>query len=429
MIQPLLQPNQSKTLSEWLGYLSEIHPLDMELGLGRIQSVLKSTGWGSFTCPVITVAGTNGKGSCIKLLESILLSAGYRVGAYISPHLLQFNERININAVPVQDEKIIQSFQDIEKLRGNITLTLFEFVTLAGIRIFLQAKLDVVLLEVGLGGRLDAVNVVDSDLAMITSIAMDHCEVLGNNRESIGREKAGVFRYKKPAVCGDVDVPDSILAKADEMSLPFYLMNRDFTYEKHEKTWSWSSRTTSYKSLPLPSLKLQNAASSLMAIELLQPLLPVNRLQIEQGLKSATLPGRIEQRTKPVNFLLDVAHNPHSARWLAKQLQEMPVGGKTRAVFAMLKDKDISSTARCMLSVIDEWYVAGLNAMRGASSTEIHACLTEEEVRICYSFDSVEEALKEAIIGTALEDRIVVFGSFHTVAAAHFYLDQMPINE
>jgi dihydrofolate synthase / folylpolyglutamate synthase len=422
-----------KQVNDWLNYISQIHHREMDFTLDRIQQVVNPTRWNHFNCPVIIVGGTNGKGSCVKFLESIFTAAGYRSGAYTSPHLMVFNERIRVNAKLVEDAALLHAFAAVEQARGEISLSYFEFTFLAALKIFQDSPLDVVILEVGLGGRLDAVNIVDADIAVITTIDLDHTDLLGPDRESIAREKAGIFRRHQPVVCGDPNPPDALRQRAAELDSPWYGIDETFHYafEQALAGWRWQGKQFHYECLPALSLKHQNAATSLMVVELLQPRLPVPETAIRQGLAQASLPGRFEKMSAPGGgyCYLDVAHNPQGARWLAEQWQKVAVRGKKIAVFAMLSDKDIAETVRSLLHYVDSWYVATLSVPRGATAQHLQAVLSAQGARSCYSFATVEHALQAAIAGANMEsDSILIFGSFYTVAAARNYLSALLLN-
>ena len=412
----------SKSLLEWLDYIYALHPREIDLGLDRIATLANTLGLTQFSCPVITIGGTNGKGSVVRSLENIYLQAGYHVAAYTSPHILKFNERLRINGELVSDEDLLIAFAFIESHRGNQPLSFFEFTTLSILYICQQISLDVLLLEVGLGGRLDAVNIVDAEIAVISNVDLYHMEWLGTEREAIGREKAGIMRHAKPVVCGDADPPQSVLQYATDCHAPCYCFKRDFNYRVLNNAWEWHGPMTQYLRLPFPQLKLQNVATSLMAIELLQTRLPVTPYAVMTGVKNLSLSGRFEQIYEPANIIYDVAHNPQATRYLAQQLQRLPHRGKTLAVFGMLRDKDVKNSVRTLIPWIDDWYVGSLIVPRGASADEILAVLTAQGVKSCYNFASIEEALKEAIQHCGSEDRIIIFGSFYTVAIAKQYL-------
>ncbi len=418
-----------KSLADWLTYIQSLHSSAIDLGLQRIEKVASDLGLTEFSCPVITIAGTNGKGSTVCFLESIYRTAGYRVAAYTSPHLLHFNERLRINGESIDNNALVNAFEHIEAVRGDLSLSFFEFTTLAVLSICKQSDFDVLLLEIGLGGRLDAVNVVEPDLPIITNIAIDHVDWLGDNREQIGKEKAGVFRPDKSAVCGDREPPQSVLQMAQEKQVCLSLLGKDFDFESNGDKWNWQGPTFNLTNLPLPQLKLQNAATSLMAIDLMQERLPVTQYAILTGLATAHLPGRFEvSAADDIAVIFDVAHNPQSVAFLAKQLtsygHSQSFAGKTRAVVAMLKDKDIEAALLPMISLVDEWYAAGLDVPRGEKSVKISAKLAANAVKSCYNSSSVEAGLKKAVSESKPGDRIIVFGSFHTVAAAKQMLEK-----
>ena len=408
----------------WLDYINTLHCREIDLDLSRVTRLAKKLGLSTFSCPVITVAGTNGKGSVIKSLESIYLAAGYQVAAYTSPHLLCFNERLRFNGEPILDRNFIEAFVFIEKNRDQKPLSFFEFTTLACLYICKKLVLDVLLLEVGLGGRLDAVNVIDPDVAVITTIDIDHTDWLGSDRESIGREKAGIFWAHRPVICGDPNPPESLLGAAQLLQAPIFQFMKDFSAIENRKTWQWRGPKINYDALPLSQLKTQNVATSLMVVTRLQDRLPVKELAIVTGIQQATLPGRFERVEKPVSIIFDVAHNPQAAHYLAEQLGRSCYPGRTFAVVGMLKDKDILGTFSPMLSCVDRWYVGSLLETRGASGEKLASILRTEGVTDCYNFTSIDEAFKKAMVQCREQDRIVVFGSFHTVAIAKKFLSQ-----
>ncbi len=417
----------AQSLEDWLQTIASIHHSAIDLGLQRIQPLVDSLGLSRFDCPVIMVAGTNGKGSCVRYLESIYLHAGYRVGAYTSPHLLEFNERLRINNDNISDAELTAAFAQIQSVRGDMSLSFFEFTTLAILSILKNKALDVIILEVGLGGRLDAVNCVEPDVSIITSIDIDHVAWLGPDRESIGKEKAGIFREKKPAVCGDLNPPQSVLAAAKTMNVSLKCYQRDYFVGETDNDWHWSCATNEHHQLPIPKLALQNAATSLMALELLQDRLPVSYKSIQHGVAKAQLSGRFETVTcAGIPLILDVAHNPASVSLLAETLQSKPVRGKTLAVVAMLEDKPLKESLKAMLPIIDDWCVAELeeDIVRKADAIVLMNILKELGVKSCYNLGSVSEAMASALSKCSKEhdDRVVVFGSFHTVAQAKRYL-------
>lgn len=404
-------------LENWITYIEALHPQVMELGLERIKKVADRLDLLEFSCPIITIGGTNGKGSCLAFTEAIWMAAGYSVGSYTSPHLLRFSERVHINGQELADQLWCQAFTFIEENRGDQALTFFEFTTLAALWIFQQCPLDLIILEVGLGGRLDAVNIVDADVAIIATIAMDHMDWLGNSREAIAKEKAGIMRANKPVVIGDYDPPAVLFEEAAAYGAHAYVANRDFSAKKTgPDTWEWRSENTCYENLPQPHLPLQNAATAIMAVECLEEKLPVTRQHIEQGLLKASLPGRFQRLKTRVPTIVDVAHNPASTQLLAQRLVEEPIKGKIRAVFAMLADKDIAESIRPLLPLVAHWHIAGLDMPRGASSEMLAQHLQALGVVDYDSHTSVSLAYKAAQQDSFENDCVLVFGSFHTVA-------------
>lgn len=409
------------TLNEWLAWQETLHTREIDLGLERVARVLERLGKTHPPYTVLTVGGTNGKGSCVAMLEAILGAAGYRVATYTSPHLLRYNERVRICGQEVDDAALCRAFARVDQARGDISLTYFEFGTLAALDIFHDAGLDVAILEVGLGGRLDAVNVVDADVALITSVDLDHLDWLGPDRESIGREKAGIFRAGHPVVCGDPDPPSSLTEHARTLGAPLYRIGQDFDYAQDAVGWHWWSGGTRRDALPRPSLlgdfQLQNAAAVLMALELVRDALPVGQNEVRRGLGEVRLPGRFQVLPGPVERILDVAHNPHGAAALARALRQRPGPGRTLAVVAILGDKDVEAVARCMQPVVDAWYVAGLTLPRGQSgaalAARLAAAIPDAPISV---WERVHEAYAAALREARSGDRIVVFGSFHTVA-------------
>ncbi len=408
-----------KTLDEWLTWINKQHPVAMDLGLDRIKKVANHLGITSFSIPVITVTGTNGKGSCVALLQAILSEAGYQVGAYTSPHLLRFNERICINGHAIDDKQLINLFSCVDKAsQQTCSLTYFEYTTLVALLHFQQSNLDVILLEVGLGGRLDAVNIIDADVSVITSIALDHMQWLGNNREAIAKEKSGIMRPHKPIICGDEDMPNTIYQQATALSAPLYCQGNEFSYSVSENSWNWQSTLASYTNLPLPQLALQNASTVLMALTCLREQLPVSITNIHHGLQRAFLPGRCQCIPGNVDHYIDVAHNSAASTQLAARLQYQSVSGKTYAVVGMLADKAITNILLPLQPYIDEWYVSQINTTpRGASGNMIRQKLAEIGITNVHATDTLATAYQQARARTLTSDRIVIMGSFHTVAA------------
>lgn len=418
-----IQDSGFNSLTEWLGYLEQLHPKSIDLSLDRVAEVKHRLNL-SPPFPIITVAGTNGKGSTCAMLEAVLLAAGYRVGLYTSPHLLRYNERVRINAEEASDEALCEAFAAVEQARGEISLTYFEFGTLAAVWLFARAGLDAAILEVGLGGRLDAVNAFDTDCAVLTSVDFDHMDYLGDSRLAIGYEKAGIFRAGKPAVCGEFDVPYSVLAHAEKIGAELRRIGPDFGYDGLEPNqWRFTSSGGLRLSLPYPAMRgayqLGNASTCLAALEQLRARLPVASDDIRRGLLEAVVPGRFQVLPGRPQRILDVAHNPHAARALAGNLRVMPPTGKVIAVFAMLRDKDIAGVVRAMKEQVDLWLVAGISQPRGAGADELLRIMEQEGLaQRVEAFSSVEEAYRQACAKAVEDDKIIVFGSFYTVAEA-----------
>jgi dihydrofolate synthase/folylpolyglutamate synthase len=410
-----------QSLKDWLAYLERIHPAAIAMGLERVARVRDAMSL-ALPCPVITVGGTNGKGSVCALLDAVLRAAGYRTGLYTSPHLLRYNERVRVAGREAEDRELVESFARIEAVRGGTLLTYFEFGTLAAVDVFAREGVDVAILEVGLGGRLDAVNAFEPDCAVVTTVDLDHMEYLGRDRESIGREKAGIFRKGVPAVCGDEDPPAPVLEHARSVGAPLLLRGRDYGYGEQATQWQFWSPAGKRASLPHPALRgayqLANAATSLMALETLRDRLPVDMGAIRRGLVEVQLPGRFQVLPGRPLTVLDVGHNPHAARGLAASLRNLPAGGRTYAVFSMLADKDIEGVASAMKESVDEWLVAGLDVPRGAGADRMAAALAAAGVTVPVSaFDTPVLAHREALRRAGQNDKILVFGSFHTVGA------------
>lgn len=411
-----------ESLSDWLAWQEQLHPKNIELGLARVREVWSRLHAEKFHCPVISVAGTNGKGSSVAMLEAIYLQGGYAVGTYTSPHLWRYNERVRLNGEPVDDAMLCAAFARIDAARGDTSLTYFEFGTLAALDIFLRQQPDIVILEVGLGGRLDAVNIIDADVALITSIALDHQQWLGEDRESIAREKAGILRRDKIGVLSDPDIPQSILEHARSLGNCLKCLGRDYQYQAGEGSWSWHSGNLHRAGLPIPALagaqQLQNAAGVLMAIEALADRLPVSLADVRNGLLNARVSGRFEIRPGPVTKIFDVAHNPAAARSLAQTLVSYPASGTLHAVFSALSDKDIAGIAAPLCAQVNQWYLAPLAVPRAASPGSLvqairRAC--NEDVQI-HEFSHLNDAWHAAMQAALPGDIVLVFGSFYTVA-------------
>lgn len=410
-----------KTLADWLAYAEQTHPQSIELGLARIQSVAQRMQL-RFDCPVFTVAGTNGKGSTCAMLEAILAHAGYRTGVFTSPHLVHFEERLRLQGESVQAEALVPHFEAVEAARGDTPLTYFEFTTLAILACMVAARLDVAVLEVGLGGRLDAVNIIDTDCAVITSIDLDHMDWLGHDRETIGAEKAGIMRGGKPAIVSDPVPPASLQATAERVGADLWLPGRDFHAGGDKQQWNWQGRGRRYAGLAYPALRganqLVNAAGVLAALEALRPQLPVTAQAVRNGLATVELPGRFQIVPGQPVLVLDVAHNPHSVAALAENLDAMGFYPRTHAVFGVMADKDLAPILARMGPLVEHWYFCDLPTPRAAEASAVQAAWQAQNTRQDVGsavFANPEAALQAAVAAAAPTDRIVVFGSFFTV--------------
>jgi len=410
-----------ETLNDWLERAERLHPKNIELGLERAKEMAQRIGL-RFGCPVITVAGTNGKGSTCAILESILMHAGYRTAVFTSPHLVHFEERLRLRGEAVDASKLIASFEVVEKARGDMALTYFEFTTLGILHCMTEEKPDVAILEVGLGGRLDAVNIVDTDCAVITSIDLDHMEYLGPDRESIGFEKAGIMRPGKPAIVSDPVPPQSVLDHANAIGADLWRFGTDFNFSGDKQQWGWSGRGRRYSGLAYPALRganqLINAAGVLAALEALRPQLPITAQAVRNGLAMVELPGRFQIVPGEPALVLDVAHNAHAVAALAENLDAMGFYPTTHGVFGVMADKDLAPILARIGPLIDRWYFTDLPTPRAAKAADLLAAWQAQNTRTDASASvhaGPTEALRAAIGQAGPADRIVVFGSFFTV--------------
>jgi len=438
-----------KDLAAWLSHIEQLHPKSIAMGLDRVKLIIGRLSLNP-TFKIITVAGTNGKGSTCAMLAQIYLQAGYKVGCYTSPHLLRYNERVRVNGVEVSDDELCRAFAAVEQARlglnpqdEEIALTYFEVGTLAAVWLFTQLGIDVAVLEIGLGGRLDAVNAFEPDCAVVTSIDLDHQEFLGNTRESVGIEKAGVYRPNIPAICGDENPPQSLIGHAQNIHADLKRINREFSYQLNADGWQYLVDGHALHALPLPALQgayqLMNASCAVAAVEAMKAVLPVETAAIARAMQQVTLAGRFQTVLKSPRLILDVAHNPHAAHALAANLKALrvqpqfkPSGrhAKTIAVFAMLADKDVHGVISALKDEIDVWYVASIEHVRGMPAAELAKAIAEiapdAEVRI---FETAAEACRQACIDkeTCIDrnenDKIVAFGSFFTVSNVMQYLN------
>ena len=425
--------NTFQTLAEWLEYCEKLHAKPIDLGLERVREVAKRMAI-RFDCPVITVAGTNGKGSTCAMAESILSQAGYKTGVFTSPHLVHFEERLRIAEVPVKAAELIASFAKVDSARKSngtsevpeISLTYFEFTTLALLDVMVNAELDVAILEVGLGGRLDAVNIIDADCAIITSIDLDHMEFLGDTREKIGFEKAGIMRAGKHAIVSDPMPPASVQEHAEAIGADLWLVGRDFNFSGDKLQWAWAGRGKRFAGLAYPALRganqLVNASGVLAALTALRERLPITAQAVRNGLAFVELPGRFQIIPGEPNLILDVGHNPHAIAALAVNLDAMGFAPCTHAVFGAMADKDLANMLARMHPLVDKWYFTDLPTERAAKAVDLLSLWqgvnvgekTRKDVAV-QCFESPKLALDAAIAKSAPTDRIVVFGSFFTV--------------
>ena len=414
-------------LDEWLAHLETAHPVGIDMGLSRINRVKESLGL-QFHCTVITVGGTNGKGSTCAFLESILLAAGYRVACHTSPHLLRFHERARIQGREATDAELLQSFNRVEQARCRIenapTLTYFEFTTLAIMDLFANAGIDVAILEVGMGGRLDAVNIVDADCAIVTSIDLDHMAYLGNTREAIAFEKAGIFRTNASAICADPVPPQSLIDHAKAIGADLWLMGKDYGFEGDQQQWGWSGRGKRFSGLAYPALRganqLLNASAVIAALMALHDRLPVSAQDIRNGFALVELPGRFQVLAGKPTIVMDVAHNPHAAATLAQSLDKMGYHPYTFAIFGAMADKDIDGVLKPMMDLVDYWYCTDLPIARAAKASDLakQIQLRGKEAGV---FAQAGAAYQMALDKAGEGDRIIVFGSFYTVAGVMAY--------
>jgi dihydrofolate synthase / folylpolyglutamate synthase len=418
-------------LADWLHYIEQQHPQSIELGLDRVREAASRMRLDKPARHVITVGGTNGKGSTVAFIESIAREAGWRVGTYTSPHLLRYNERVRIDGHEAADESLAEAFAAVETARGAIPLTYFEFGTLAALWLFQRAELDLAVLEIGLGGRLDAVNIVDPDVAVITTVDIDHTDWLGEDREKIGYEKAGIARPWKPLVLGEIDSPSSVLRHAYAIGANAIRSGSDFFHEPIDQDhWRWRE-VGAELTLPNPVLEAPvqraNAASAIAALRALDAVIPESAFAA--GVAAASLPGRLQRfHHAGVEVVVDVGHNPQAARELNAWLQARPSEGETRAVFAALSDKDVAGVVAALEESIRHWYLAGLEGAgaRGQDVNALAACLSATAAAGGERHVDVRQAMNAAIGGSRPGDRVLVFGSFHTVAEALVLLHSVP---
>ena len=410
------------TLAEWLSWQEQLHPNPIDLGLHRMQQVLDSLSLAAPPYRMITVGGTNGKGSSVAFAEAMLRAGGYRVGAFISPHILRYNERIRVEGEEVSDVELCRSFTRIDAARGDLSLTYFEFGALAAFEIFAARGVDVAVLEVGLGGRLDAVNAVDPDAALVTSVGLDHQDWLGPDRESIGYEKAGIYRPHRPAICGDRDPPASLQRHAGSIGAPLQILGRDFDWRMETAGWAWYGPGKVLRGLPHPALlgriQYDNASTVLAALHGLEDRLPLTELAIREGLCKAAISARFQRLPGAVERIFDVAHNPDAARVLAENLAATSAAGRTFGIMGMFRDKAAEEVALALAPQLDRWFLGGTEGPRGQSAAElaarVRAAVPEANIS---EHASVPEAYSAASGQSRDGDRLVIFGSFQTVGS------------
>ncbi|MGY8813705.1 MAG: bifunctional tetrahydrofolate synthase/dihydrofolate synthase [Gammaproteobacteria bacterium] len=414
-------------LDQWLAWQEKLHFTAIEMGLDRCRKVAEIMQLLPPSFFIISIAGTNGKGSSAVMLESILRDAGYKVGLYTSPHLLRYNERIKVDGHEINDLDLCESFHRIDLAREKISLTYFEFATLAAIDIFKKNNVDIAILEVGMGGRLDAVNMLDANVSLISTVDIDHEKWLGSDRETIGMEKAGIIRSMRPAICSDPNPPNSVFESANIVGAKLLVSGRDFNYEYSHNTWSWKSGAKQFSNLPIPAnlnYQIKNASGVLMVLQEITDYFPVNRESIDKGLQQFRLSGRFQVVPGEVPIILDVAHNCQSATILGENISELPKTGETRVVLGMLNDKNHATFMSALSPYVDNWYLSDLDNNRGADVKELAATLSlvniDAEMII---FEDINTALASAIAASKAGDRIIVTGSFITVAIAIKYLD------
>ncbi|MCK8044026.1 bifunctional tetrahydrofolate synthase/dihydrofolate synthase [Shewanella sp. 1CM18E] len=405
-------PPSGAALTTWLDFLLAIHPTEIDMGLARVQAVAKRMELDHLgDTKVVTVAGTNGKGTTCAMIEAALRLSGKSVGVYSSPHLLKYNERVRINGVDATDVALVAAFEAIELARAEISLTFFEYATLAGLYLFKAAKLDVVLLEVGLGGRLDAINLIDADIAVVTSIDLDHQEYLGDTRELVGAEKAGIFRANRPAIVGEEDCPESLIQVAENIGALLYRVGSEFNYQCTAQDWHYQGQQFNLNKLPLPFLPQPNAATVIAVLEHLCPTISADI--IAKAVGETQLAGRLEHLSQSPKVIVDVAHNPHAARYLKSRLAAMPKA-RLFALCGMLKDKDARSVLQELATDVNEWFLCDLSGPRGASAIELNALMPHGVSS--QTFAQMQDAWHAIKAQLQADDVVIVFGSFYTVA-------------
>jgi dihydrofolate synthase/folylpolyglutamate synthase len=413
---------QTKNLQAWLNWLENYKDTNINLGLDRILSVAKKLNLDTIKCPVITVAGTNGKGSTVATLEKIALIAGLRTGSYTSPHLFVFNERIKINGIPITDQECINNFQIIvSNIPDNIKLTYFEIATLVALMTFQNHTLDLVILEVGIGGRLDAVNIVNNQISIITSIALEHCQYLGNTIDNIAYEKAGIIKLNNIVICASINGYNIIQQQAIAYNAKILHFGEHFEIKQYNDTWSYSSKERTIDELALTTFPMQNAACAITAIDALK--IKVSTQQISQVIANIKVLGRFQRYYEPCEIILDVAHNPEAAEWLADKLNAMPIIGKTCAIVNISSDKDWQNIVKPFLHFVDCWYTVTIDNFRLLKADVLAENISTLTVKPVITFNNIANAIEDSVSKSTNIDRIIVFGSFFTVEAALRYIN------
>jgi len=416
MTHEIQSHSQDKSLDEWLSYLESIHAIEIDLGLARISQVAERLAIDLSFSKVITVAGTNGKGTTCAFLENVLLSMQHSVAVYSSPHIERFNERLRLNKTNVEDLPLVKAFEQIEQVRGDITLTYYEYTTLAAMLVMMAQQPEYIILEVGLGGRLDATNLIDPDIAVITTVDLDHQAFLGNDRESIGYEKAGIFRANGLAVVGDLSPPNSVIAHGEQLQASMFVRKQDFDVVIDDKLskWQWQGGNINFDALPMPHIPLDNVATAIQVLTLLE--LPISQKILMSNITSTRVDGRTELFSSATcDVMLDVGHNPLAARYLADVIAKASYEN-VHAVFSLLADKDLLSTIEPLLSHINSWNVAKLDCPRTRSAEEMQSVMQPLGANV-NCFDNIEDAYKMTVNQAGTNDLVLVFGSFFTVSA------------
>lgn len=417
--------SQDRTLQEWLSWIERCHPSEIELGLERLTQVYQRLALDLSASRKVIIGGTNGKGSTVALLDQVLRDAGYSVGCFTSPHFLRYNERIKLAGQPVEDALLVEAFEAIDQARESTSLTYFEYNTLAALYIFSRQKPDVMLLEVGLGGRLDAVNIIDADLAIVTTVSVDHVDWLGDDREKIGYEKAGIYRAGKPALCGDPNPPKMLLDYAAELGADLYCRGETFELNhRDDGLWDWRGRSVvgtelQLNNLPDINLPKANAATVLQALQILQ--IEIDHQALCTSLKRAGLTGRMQKiEYKGYTYLLDVAHNPEASAYLTQRLQQRPVQGRNILILGMLADKDIDQVISSFKSIVDQWLLVTLDVPRGQSAAQLAEKSQQQNIPVDSqtTYDTVQEAISDLQTQLQPDDRVIIAGSFFTVSDA-----------